>query len=87
MTEETTWERDYRDAQQQRRRERLPIRQQEIESLTGVEVKKLNEYQFRVNGKIDLYPIHHRYHILKSGKRGSYKPGELQNVISKLITT
>lgn len=68
---------EYRDEQKQRRQERLPVRQREIEKLSelGYSVVKLTEYQFRVNGAIDLYPIHRRYHILKSGSRGTYKIG------------
>jgi hypothetical protein len=67
--------RDIRRAQQERRAERLPGRQQEITALSesGYTVKKLTEYQFRVNDKIDLYPIHRRYHHLKSGRRGRYR--------------
>lgn len=65
--------RDYREAQQKRRAERLPIRQQEIESLSpDYEIKKLSEYQFRVNGILDLYPIHKNYHNLRTNKRGKY---------------
>lgn len=66
--------RDYKDAQQKRRAERLPIRQAEIFELEdlGYVVKKLTDYQFRINGLIDVYPIHKNYHILKSNKRGTY---------------
>ncbi len=64
---------EYREAQQLRRKERLPVRQQEIEALSelGYEVKRLTDYQYRINGFIDLYPIHNRWHNLKTGKRGS----------------
>lgn len=66
---------DYKEAQQKRRAERLPKRQNEIESLTelGYSVKKLTEYQYRINDTYDLYPIHNNFHHLKSGKRGSVK--------------
>lgn len=63
---------EYREAQQKRRAERLPVRQAEIEALAeaGYAVKKLTDYQYRINDTYDLYPIHNRWHHLKSGKRG-----------------
>jgi hypothetical protein len=65
---------DYRQAQQERRHARLPVRTAEIAGLEehGFIVVQLTEYQFRVNGQIDLYPIHRRYHVLSTGKRGTY---------------
>lgn len=67
--------REMRDAQQQRRAERLPIRQKEIESLSelGYTVRKLTEWQYRINNTYDLYPIHNRWHHLKTNKRGGAK--------------
>jgi hypothetical protein len=68
--------RDRRDAQQERRAARLPIRQAEIEALSelGYDVKKMNDgYAYRVNRVYDLYTIHNRWHHLKTQKRGSAK--------------
>lgn len=64
--------RAYKDAQKKRRKERLPVRQQEIEALKelGYEVKKITEFQFRINDTYDLYPIHNRWHNIKTQKRG-----------------
>jgi len=63
-----------REAQQQRRAERLPRRQLEIEMLfPEYQVQKLTPYQFRINGVIDLYPIHRNWHNIKTQKRGVYK--------------
>jgi len=66
---------DYGEAQQKRRAERLPKRQNEIEALAqlGYTVKKLTEYQYRINDTYDLYPVHNNFHHLKTGKRGSRK--------------
>lgn len=66
---------EYREAQQERRATRLPIRQQEIESLSdeGYNVIKLTDYQYRINGTYDLYPIHNRWHHIKTNKRGGAK--------------
>lgn len=71
--------REYREAQQKRRATRLPKRQQEIEALAqqGYAVKKLTEYQYRINDMIDLYPIHRRWHNIKTGLRGTYHNVEL----------
>jgi hypothetical protein len=65
----------YREAQQQRRKERLPKRTQEILDLenNGYKVRKLSDYQYRVNEQIDLYPIHRNYHHIRLQKRGNYK--------------
>lgn len=64
--------RGYRLAQQERRAERLPIRTQEILALRveGYLVKQLSAYQFRINHTIDVYPIHNRWHHIKTGQRG-----------------
>jgi vancomycin permeability regulator SanA len=58
-----------------RRADRLPSRQQEILALAeaGYTVRKLTDYQFRVNNALDLYPTHKRFHVLMTGRRGSYQ--------------
>ncbi len=65
----------YKEDQKERRKNRLPIRQKEIEDLAhlGYTVSKKSEYHYRVNDQIDVWPIHNRYHILKTNKRGGYK--------------
>lgn len=75
VNEETEFWKSIRKDQQERRAARLPGRQQEILDLSahGFSVKQLTEWQFRVDGKIDLYPIHRRYHVLKGGRRGTYR--------------
>lgn len=67
--------REYRRAQQERRAARLPVRTEEILALTGkgFDVRQITDFQFRVDGALDLYPIHRRYHHLPSQKRGDYK--------------
>lgn len=37
------------------------------------EVKKLTEYQWRINGVLDLYPTNRLYHDIKNNKRGNYR--------------
>lgn len=77
---------DYREAQQQRRAERLPIRQAEIEALSGsYNVKKLTDYQYRINGVLDLYPIHNNWHNIKTKKRGKYHSPE--SIVKQQIKT
>ncbi len=51
---------------------------------------KLNEYQYRLSSydpprTIDLYPTSRRFHVIDSGKRGTYKAGALLETIKKLI--
>lgn len=70
-----TW-REYRRAQQQRRAARLPERQDDIRALKGkgFSVLEMNDgYQFRIDGALDLYPIHRRFHVLATGRRGTYR--------------
>lgn len=75
-----------REEQQQRRANRLPGRQEEILLLInqGYTVRKLSEYQYRINEAFDVYPIHNRYHNLKTGQRGGYKNMEHFLAISRL---
>lgn len=64
----------YREAQQERRKKRLPIRTQEILDLenNGYKIRKLSDYQYRINEQIDLYPIHRNFHHIRTQKRGNY---------------
>jgi hypothetical protein len=65
----------YRHSQQQRRVARLGSRVEAIGKLKrrGYEVQELTPYQFRINGLVDLYPIHNRWHNLHTGERGGAK--------------
>lgn len=65
---------EHREAQRERRQARLPKRTAEIEGLAaeGFRIRRLTEFQFRVNDRLDLYPIHNRYHDIKRNKRGGY---------------
>ena len=66
--------RGLRHAQQERRAARLPGRQTEIAALSPeFAIRKLTDYQFRVNERVDVYPVHRRYHVLDSGRRGTYR--------------
>lgn len=35
-------------------------------------VRKLTEYHYRINNRLDLFPTNCRYHDIKTGKRGFY---------------
>lgn len=62
----------YKHDQQQRRQKRLPVRTDAILSLKrqGYEVEQKTEYHFRINGCVDLWPIHNRWHDLRTNERG-----------------
>ncbi len=64
-----------REERQERRAKRLPVRTDEILKLAehGYTVKKLTDYQFRVNDRLDLYPTRRRYHDTKTHRRGAYR--------------
>jgi hypothetical protein len=36
-------------------------------------IEPLTDYQFRINGVVDIYPVNKRWHDLRSGERGSYE--------------
>jgi hypothetical protein len=65
----------YRHEQQARRAARLPIRTEEIRHLKvqGYDVEQKTEYHFRINGILDLWPIHNRWHDLRTQERGGAK--------------
>lgn len=67
--------REYRRAQQERRASRLGPRTDEILALSGkgFDVVPLTSYQFRIDGALDLFPIHRRFHDLKTQTRGGYR--------------
>lgn len=66
---------DHRKAQQDRRAARLPVRSDDIRRVetAGYAVRELTPYQFRIDGRLDLYPIHKRWHDIKTNRRGSYR--------------
>jgi hypothetical protein len=40
----------------------------------GFEIKDLNNgYQYRINGKLDIFPTNRNYHDIKNNERGGYK--------------
>ena len=78
--ESESWD-QYKAEQKLRREIRLPIRTEEIHQLEDYEIQKLSEYQYRINGLIDIYPIHARFHILRKNKRGNYSPGKLKEFL------
>jgi len=42
------------------------------------EVRRLTEYQYRIDGVLDIYPTHRCWHLLRRGWRGRFrKPTEL----------
>ena len=36
------------------------------------EVERLTQYQYRINGVLDIYPVNKRWHDIRSGERGNY---------------
>jgi hypothetical protein len=65
---------EMKEEQKERRAKRLPGRTAEILSLKndGFDVEQLTEYQFRINGRLDLFPTHNRYHDTRKNVRGGY---------------
>jgi hypothetical protein len=72
MSGEWDW---YKHEQRKRRAVRLPIRTDAILHLKaqGYDVEQKTEHHFRVNGVLDLWPIHNRWHDLRNNERGGAK--------------
>lgn len=65
---------EYRLAQKERRKARLPKNTDEILALRdiGYKVEQKTDFHFRINGILDLFPIHKRWHNIKTNKRGNW---------------
>jgi len=68
-----TWE-EYERAQSNRRIDRMPKRRDEVLALKGkgYDVRELAFGHFRIDGKLDLYLLHRRFHFLPTNERGGY---------------
>lgn len=80
LNETTEMWRAIRHDRQDRRAEQLVPRTAEIHALEqqGFRVRRLTDYQFRVDEVLDLFPARRRYHHIKTQARGSYaKPFDL----------
>lgn len=68
---------EYRRAQRQRRAARLPARTEQILGLSsfGLTVRRITDYQYRINEALDLYPVHRRFHNFRTQERGTYSAG------------
>ncbi len=42
-------------------------------SVAGYKVRKLTEYQYRINDRLDIYPTWAKWHDIKTGARGEFK--------------
>ena len=67
------WE-EYERAQRNRRSDRMPKRRDEVLALRGkgYDVTEVAFGHFRVDGKLDLYLLHRRFHFIPTGDCGGY---------------
>jgi hypothetical protein len=72
MSEDSDFYREHREAQQERRAKRVPIRTAEILAIKdkGFKIEQKTDYHFRVNDRLDLYPTHNCWHDTKTNRRG-----------------
>ena len=53
----------------------------------GYDVVCITPYQYRINGRLDLYPTHRKFHDIKMNKRGRYFDADrLRKVISETFS-
>lgn len=48
-------------------------------------VRRLTDYQFRINDRVDVFPTRRRYHVLADGRRGSYGREPLPALLARLL--
>lgn len=77
VNETTEMWREHRQEMQRRRASRREANTAEIIALRrrGYEVVELTEFQFRINGTLDLFPTR-RFHNIATGDRGAYKSAQ-----------
>jgi hypothetical protein len=46
-------------------------------------VRKFTDYQYRIDGFIDLYPTNRAYHNIKTQERGIYPQGDIEPFVYK----
>jgi hypothetical protein len=58
-----------------------------INALTerGHTVTWLSPYQARIDGVVDLFPTHRKYHVLKTGQRGGYRAETPEQLLSRIL--
>lgn len=66
MNEENKMWREYRQEQKERRTERRKVMGETFSKLIaeGYEVKRITDYHYRINGLLDIFPTHGKYHDL-----------------------
>lgn len=71
---------DLREFRKEERDSRLPAAANEIEALAelGYRVRKINYYHYRVDDRLDFFPLSGRWHFHPGNKRGDYtKPEDI----------
>lgn len=53
----------------------------------GYTVDRLTPFQFRINGRLDIYPTNARFHDIKTGKRGDFWGDDLEKFLEKKLKT
>src|SRR5205807_4294702 len=73
------------------RRKKIPdsvwaVIHEKLEILVALDyhVKPLTEYQYRINGVIDIYPVNKKWHDLRNSERGEYQ--ELVSLVKSKIS-
>src|SRR5882757_2366621 len=46
-------------------------------------VRELTPYQFRIDDVLDIFPTNTKFHNIKTGERGWYRPSELLEMVER----
>lgn len=49
-------------------------------------VRRFTEYHFRINDRLDVFPIKCRWHDIKLNTRGDYERGKLYKILNQIFT-
>ncbi len=85
MNDENEMWKEYRGEQRDRRTERVIDRTSQILSLKeeGFDIEQKSAFHVRVNGRLDLWPTHNRFHDIRRNKRGGY--GDVIQFVKKFF--
>lgn len=51
----------------------------------GYEIRKITPYQFRINGRLDIYPSNKRFHDIRDMRRGDIRGIKFRDFVRKYL--
>lgn len=81
---------DFKEHNEQVRRQKQEQRDRRVPQLLelqgeGFQIKKLTEFQYRVNDRLDIYPTWAKWHDIKLNKRGTFSGINIKQFIRRFF--